>query len=227
MKTQILRYDRVSSTQEIARGLALAGAGAGTVVVAEVQERGRGRRGRTWLSPRGGLYASFILRPDQLLSLRAGVALARALRDLGICAALKWPNDVLVAERKIAGILIETTERWAIVGMGVNLERAPLPSSTCVKEEAKIPPTMDILLRSILANLEVLRSGEILEAYRELSATIGREVQIEMEAPGAPRVIRGRATGIDRNGRLLVEGDDGTCYVIVSGDCVHLRGAVI
>ncbi len=226
MKTLIIRYEQVSSTQEIARELALSGTGEGSVIIAEVQEHGRGRHGRTWLSPRGGLYASIILRSDPLLPLRVGVAIVRALREINISAMLKWPNDVLVRERKIAGILIEAVEQWAIVGIGVNIEQAPLATATCVRGETGEPVTRDRLVRSILKNLEGVLSGEIVEAYEALSATIGREVRIEIEGAEGARVICGRAIGIDRVGRLLVEAE-GTCHTIVSGECIHLRSPAV
>ena len=223
---RIIRYEHVSSTQEIARELSLSGTGEGIVIIAEVQEHGRGRHGRDWLSPRGGLYASIIMRSDPLLPLRVGVAIVRALREINISAMLKWPNDVLVRERKIAGILIEAVEQWAIVGVGVNMEQAPLATATCVREETGEPVTRDLLVQSILNKLGGVLSGEILEAYEALSATIGREVRIEIEGAEGARVICGRAIGIDRSGRLLVEAE-GTCHTIVSGECIHLRSPAV
>ena len=226
MKTRIIRYEQVSSSQEIARELALSGTGEGSVIIAEVQEHGRGRHGRTWLSPQGGLYASIIMRPYPLLPFRVGVAIARALREVDISAMLKWPNDVLVRERKIAGILIEAVEQWAIVGVGVNMEQAPLATATCVRGETSEPVTRDRLVRSILKNLEGVLSGEIVEAYEALSATIGRDVRIEIEGAEGARVICGRAIGIDRIGRLLVKAK-GTRHTIVSGECIHLRSPAV
>jgi BirA family biotin operon repressor/biotin-[acetyl-CoA-carboxylase] ligase len=226
MKTRIIRYEHVSSTQEIARKLALLGTGEGIVVIAEVQGRGRGRHGRGWLSPRGGLYASIVMRPDPLLPLRVGIAIVRALREVDIPAMLKWPNDVLVRERKIAGILIEAVKQWAVVGIGVNIERAPLATATCVRGETSEPVTCDTLVGSILKKLEGVLPGEILETYKALSATIEREVRIEIEGAKGARVICGRAIGVDRVGRLLVEAE-GICHTIVSGECIHLRNPVV
>ncbi|MEA1871506.1 MAG: biotin--[acetyl-CoA-carboxylase] ligase [Candidatus Bipolaricaulota bacterium] len=226
MKTRIIRYEQVSSTQEIARELALSGTGEGSVIVAEVQEHGRGRHGRAWLSPRGGLYASIIMRPDPLLPLRVGVAIARALKEISISAVLKWPNDVLVRERKIAGILIEAVEQWAIVGIGVNIEQAPLATATCVRGETSEPVARDILVKLILKNIEGVLSGEILGDYEALSGTIGQAVRIEVEGADGVRVIRGQAIGIDRTGRLLVEAE-GVCHTIVSGECIHLRSPAV
>ena len=226
MKTRIIHYEHVSSTQEIARELALLGTGEGGVIIAEVQEHGRGRHGRAWLSPRGGLYASIVMRPDPLLPLCVGVAIVRALREVDIPAMLKWPNDVLVRERKIAGILIEAVEQWAIVGIGVNIEQAPLATATCVRGETSEPVTCDTLVGSILKKLEGVLSGEILETYKALSATIEREVRIEIEGAKGARVICGRAIGVDRVGRLLVEAE-GICHTIVSGECIHLRNPVV
>jgi len=104
---QIIHHDCVSSTQSVAKKLLSPGISVGTVVVADKQEQGRGRLDRTWLSPAGGLYASIILQADPLISLRAGIAVAKGLRELGIKAELRWPNDVMVEGKKIGGILVE------------------------------------------------------------------------------------------------------------------------
>jgi len=217
VNTPIIHVDRVSSTQDVAR--AMTRQELGTVIVADAQENGRGRRGHVWLSPRGGLYASIILRSDPLLSLRAGIAVARALQELGIDARLKWPNDVLVADRKIAGILIEASGEMAIVGIGVNVDSVPLPEATCVERETERSVTRDELLYSILQKIDTACGEDIIKKYRELSCTIGREVRI---ITAAGKEVIGKALGIDRYGHLLV--DDGkNKHTIVGGDCVHLE----
>ncbi len=220
MNTRIVHVDRVSSTQDVAREMVSQELGA--VVVADVQEEGRGRRGHVWLSPHGGLYASIILRSDPALSLRVGVAVARALRKLGIVALLKWPNDVLVAGKKIAGILIESSGETAVVGIGANIARAPLENSTCIASETEQQVTRDELLHSILREVEMTYKEDIIEAYRALCATIGRTVQVNITAGNE---ITGVALGINRDGHLLVDDGEET-HVIVGGDCVHLDTGV-
>ena len=220
MELNVIHLATVTSTQDVARAMTPRRVGA--VIIADVQEKGRGRRGHVWLSPRGGLYVSIVMRSDPLLSLRAGIAVARALQKLGIEARLKWPNDVLVHEKKIAGILIEASEEMAIVGIGVNIDSVPLPEATCVECEAKRSVTRDEVLQSILQEIETACGEDIIKTYRELCCTIGRKVRI---ITAAGKEIMGNALGIDRDGHLLV--DDGkNKHMIVGGDCEHLDAGV-
>jgi len=220
VELNVIHLATVTSTQDVAR--AMTPRRVGTVIIADVQEKGRGRRGHVWLSPRGGLYMSIVMRSDPLLSLRAGIAVARALQKLGIDARLKWPNDVLVHEKKIAGILIEASEGMAIVGIGVNIDSVPLPEATCVECETKRSVTRDEVLQSILQEIETACGEDIIKTYRELCCTIGRKVRI---ITAAGKEIMGNALGIDRDGHLLV--DDGkNKHMIVGGDCEHLDAGV-
>ena len=133
MEGTLHHITRTTSTQYEARRLIEEGlAGAGDAVVADEQSAGRGRFGRVWISPTGGMYATVILPSDPLLSLKAGLALVSVLRRASVSAGLKWPNDVLVEDRKIAGVLIETTGDLSLVGIGLNLVSAPLDTATCV-----------------------------------------------------------------------------------------------
>jgi len=218
---RIRYYGRVSSTQDVARGLA-ASESVRTVVVADEQERGRGRFGRTWISPEGGLYASLILNPTSLLPLRVGVAVAEALRAFGIEASLKWPNDVLVGERKIAGILIENIGERAIVGIGINLTSSPLETATSVSQETSMRVSRDDLLERILRRFVSTPAELVLGQYRALCTTLGKTVRAEFGGPAANRPIVGKAVGVDLTGRLLVaEGE--TVHALSSGECAHLR----
>ena len=212
---RLLRYAQVDSTQRVARGLPV-----GTVVIADSQTAGHGRYGREWISPPGGLYASIVLPPDPLLPLRAGVAVAEALSGCGIPARLKWPNDVTVDGRKIAGLLIEEADGTMILGIGVNLDRVPYPGATSVRAAGGAVPRPDELLVRILTSLLApVSEAEMVARYRQLCATIGREVSVSV----GTEEIRGRAVGIDRSGRLILETDDGA-RLISSGECVHLSG---
>lgn len=191
------------------------------MVVADEQDEGRGRRGRTWVSSPGGLYASLLVPSDPLLSLRAGIAVATALAAFGIEARLKWPNDVLVGERKIAGILIETVGDRAIVGIGVNRAPVSVAGATSLAEEASLPCNRDDLLGKILEGFSWDSPRRILSRYRALSATIGRIVRVEVGTGAQGRIVTGRAEGVDPVGRLLVR-EGATLEAIVCGDCVHL-----
>src|SRR5690348_10669072 len=128
----------VTSTMDIVHELAAEDAPAGTVVLADEQVKGRGRMGRRWHSPRGaGVWMGYLLRPSQsleggVLSLRVGLAVVQALGDLGVTARLKWPNDVVADDRKLAGILCEARwikeqTSWVAVGIGMNVH-GPLPA---------------------------------------------------------------------------------------------------
>lgn len=212
---RLLRYAQVDSTQRVARGLPV-----GTVVIADSQTAGHGRYGREWASPPGGLYASIVLVPTPLLPLRAGVAVAEALSGCGIPARLKWPNDVTVNGRKIAGILIEEAGGAMILGIGVNLEGIPYPGATSIRVAGgRTPLSGELLTRIIEALFTPLPDEAVIERYRDLCATIGKEVSV---AVGTAR-IHGRAVGIDRSGRLVLETDDGV-RLISSGECIHLSG---
>jgi BirA family biotin operon repressor/biotin-[acetyl-CoA-carboxylase] ligase len=211
-------FDSVSSTQRAARDLLESGrARVGHIVVSDQQTAGRGRLGRVWTSPPGGLYATFIVPSDRLLALRAGLAAARALEALGVAMRLKWPNDLVVGERKLGGILIEANADVARVGIGINLTSSPLREATSLLDLG-VCVDRDALVRAIYSRL-VTRESEagILESYRTRSATLGRRVRIDV---GAGRTIDGRAVGIDALGRLLIETRDGV-DVVSCGDCLH------
>lgn len=229
-----------SSTQEVAASLAEAGAQEGTVVLAEEQVAGRGRLGRSWVSPRGGLWFTVVLRPErlkvvQLLSLAAGVAVARAVRDFcGVDARLKWPNDVQVEGRKLAGILVEGAAeagapRYALLGVGLNVNNDLPPelreAATSLKEiVGRAVPRVPLLL-SMLEQLDEayssLRRGEggrIVEEWKALSSTLGARVR----AITRGEVIEGVAVDVDSDGGLVVETGSvrRVCY---SGEVIHLR----
>ncbi len=218
----IRHFGRISSTQDIAKELVSSGVKVGTVIVADEQEHGRGRFGRIWLSPKGGLYASLILDSSPLLPLHVGIAVAEALRAVGINAMLKWPNDVLVGEKKIAGILIEIVDERAIVGIGVNLATSPMKTATSVAQETSVEVSRDDLLELILQRFTSTPPDTILDRYRALSATIGQAVRVEVAGSAGPGLIVGRAVGLDSTGRLLVTAGEAV-YSVTAGECIHQK----
>lgn len=200
-----LHLRRTDSTNERARELAARGAPHGTVVSASGQTAGRGRQGRSWVAPEGrALLCSLLLRdPPRLLPLAAGVAVASVV---GAPALLKWPNDVLVDGRKVAGILVEgrPQERWAVLGIGLNvaLEPGDLPEE--LRETAGTlglgPEAIEPILEQLLGTLErwtTASPDEVLEEFRARDALLHRPVRW---AGG-----EGRAAGVDDDGRLVVE----------------------
>ncbi len=217
-----LHLRETTSTNDRARELAAAGAPHGALVTADAQSAGRGRQGRTWSAPPGrALLCSLVLRRhDALLPLRAGLAVA----DLaGEAARVKWPNDVLLGGRKLAGVLVEARPQdgWAVLGIGVNVAVAPedLPpelrdrAATLGRPPGALEPTLDALLERLAARL-----GEpapaCLAALRARDALRDRPVRW---AGGA-----GTGAGIDDAGALLVRLADGTVRTLESGE-VHLR----
>lgn len=227
----IVEKAETASTNDDARALALEGAPHGSAVLAARQLAGRGRDGRSFASPEGGMYLSVVLRVGAptaswgLIPLAAGVAVVDALADAGFTARLKWPNDVLIGERKCGGILVESNlgaRPFAIVGIGVNLARAPegVPNATALAEHGAAPAPRALAervhARLIAEAARVERApGEAVERARARCSTLGREVAWD----GG----RGKAIAIDADGALVVETATGRAR-IVAGD-VRVRGA--
>lgn len=210
----------VGSTNARARELAGAGAPHGTLVTATEQTAGRGRQGRTWAGPPGAaLLLSLIVREhDDLLPLRAGLAVADVAHPR---AQVKWPNDVLVERRKIAGILVEgrPQEGWAVVGIGVNVavDLADLPAElrATAGTLARTPEDVEPFLAELLAALHArLRepAPDAIAALRARDALRGRTVRWGE--------LSGTAAGIDDSGRLLVATE--TDLVALESGEVHL-----
>lgn len=212
----------------------------GSVLIAGEQTRGRGRRTRTWASPAGRCVAmSLLVKPRQTisrwgwLSLVAGVAVSRAVQSLGPSASveLKWPNDVLINDRKVCGILSEhvpTPEgNWAVIGIGLNVSLSaddlPVPTATSLLLEG-IPADAQRLCLGVLQEFEPVyrewdRRGTVHETYEAACASIGRELSITQ---ADDRVVTGRGHGIDAEGCLQVATPRGIETFAV-GDVVHAR----
>jgi BirA family biotin operon repressor/biotin-[acetyl-CoA-carboxylase] ligase len=237
-------FETIGSTNEQAYRLAQEGAFHGEVVVAEHQSAGKGRRGRTWVSPPGkNLYFSVVLRPElppqraSELTLVAAVALAETLIDAGAEARIKWPNDVQVDGRKIAGILTElSTEpdrvHFVIVGVGVNLNlaRAEMPPelaeiATSLREARGEPVPRALFTAALWTRFEEwldLHAEEgfkpVRSRWKELSCTLGAEVLVRAERSE----LRGIAEDIDESGALLVRTERGLERVL-AGDVEQVR----
>jgi BirA family biotin operon repressor/biotin-[acetyl-CoA-carboxylase] ligase len=199
---RIVRRKSVTSTQDIARDLAI-----GSIVVADHQTAGRGRLDHRWEAPPGtALLVSFVLQPNPLLSLAAGVAAAEAC---GQGVRLKWPNDLLLKGGKVGGVLVEATPVKAICGIGINLTWAPAGGS---KLNQPREPLLERLRREI--DTWSAAPGEVVLArWRELSDTVGARVRIEL--PG--QAIEGVAEDIGPGGELII---DGVRYS--AGSVIHL-----
>jgi BirA family biotin operon repressor/biotin-[acetyl-CoA-carboxylase] ligase len=216
-----LHLRATTSTNDRARALAQQGAPHGTLVTAGEQHAGRGRQGRTWSAPPGrALLLSLVLRdPPALLPLAAGLAVAEVA---GSASVVKWPNDVLIDGRKVAGILAEgrPDEGWAVLGIGINvaLRVDELPAElhatagTLGLTPADLEPTLERLLAA-LDRVLALGPDAVLDAYRQRDALRGHEVSW---AAG-----HGRAAGVDGEGRLVVDLPEGGRTALSAGE-VHL-----
>jgi BirA family biotin operon repressor/biotin-[acetyl-CoA-carboxylase] ligase len=248
--TALQAVTQTGSTQDDLLAAARRGAAEGTILVAESQSAGRGRLGRSWVSPPGaGLTFSVLLRPAAVAAARrgwvpllTGVAIAAALRaEVGVDAFLKWPNDVLVNEAKLAGILAEQAADAIVVGAGINVSTshdelpaaATTPSGSPATSLALAGATLtdrDQLLTVILGQLEhwyltwVAASGDatacgLRHQYQQLCATIGREVRTQQ--PGG-ETLTGLAREVDDAGQLLIQTASGL-RPVSAGDIIHVR----
>jgi BirA family transcriptional regulator, biotin operon repressor / biotin---[acetyl-CoA-carboxylase] ligase len=229
----LVALDTVDSTNEEAKRRARAGAEDGTLIWAREQTAGRGRDGRTWVSPPGNLYLSLVLRPDcpparaAELSFVAAVSLGAALGELlppMVPLNYKWPNDVLVGERKVAGILLETEGSagsgepldWLVLGMGVNIATYPKDAefpATSLREEGADDVTVEILLEVFTRNFldgvnRWLDSGfaPVRAIWKERALGVGRKIRVRLPN----ETLRGKFIDLDADGALLLEPEKGT-----------------
>jgi BirA family biotin operon repressor/biotin-[acetyl-CoA-carboxylase] ligase len=241
--TDIEVYAEVDSTNRVCVDAAKAGRSEGLVVVAELQTGGRGRLGRQWVSPpRAGLTLSLLLRPDvpaarrswltALVALGATVALGERT---GVDVGLKWPNDLVVDDRKLGGLLAEVAGDAVVVGLGLNVttRRTELPradATSLALEGAEVTdrqPLLLAILRAVGTSYgEWLRAGgepePLRSAYLQRCVTIGQPVRVELPDDAS---VEGVAVDIDDDGRLVVD-TDGRRESFSAGDVVHLRPPV-
>jgi BirA family transcriptional regulator, biotin operon repressor / biotin---[acetyl-CoA-carboxylase] ligase len=241
--SSVLRFDSVSSTNDLAREMAASGATEGTAILAREQTAGRGRQGRSWCSPPGeGLYFSLVLRPNikpadaPAITLAAAIAVAETLSiDFNVPADIKWPNDVEARGRKICGILVESAIegarlQYAVMGIGVNIAQREFPGE--IKQSAtslfletghKIAP--DDFLLPLLDRLEhwyrraTGRPEEVIARFEELS-TYARGCRVCVET--ADDVLEGETQGLAAGGALRVRLKNGDVRQVVAGE-IKLR----
>ena len=241
--TDIVVTSETGSTNADVAAAARAGAPEGTVHTTDVQTAGRGRLDRAWESPAGsGVIVSVLLRPEGVatarwvwLPLLVGLAVDATVHECGVESGLKWPNDVLVDGRKIAGILLERVDSpqgaAAIIGVGLNVslrqDELPVDTATSLALEGATETDRTIVLRAFLRNLEALYrawaavggdpGSGIRDSYVRRCVTLGTRVRVSLPDGNA---LEGQATGIDELGRLLVDGQ-----AISAGDITHVRPA--
>ncbi|MBU4376200.1 MAG: biotin--[acetyl-CoA-carboxylase] ligase [Candidatus Omnitrophica bacterium] len=234
----ILSYASLDSTNDTAYKLAENGAKEGTVIVAERQKKGKGRQGRHWVSPKGGIYFSCIIRPDiepkevAKITLASALAVCTSIREIArIPALIKWPNDIIIGGKKVCGILTEMKAEqdkvdFLVVGIGINADNpiSLLPKgSTTLSEESDADVSKVELAKKVLEKLEhyiLLFKKEgfkpIRDEWRDLSETLGRHVRVHSHEGK----IEGQAIDVDNDGALVVRLDSGFHKRILSGDVV-------
>ena len=240
-------YRSLASTMDTARRLAGDGASEGTVVLAERQTRGRGRFNREWVSPPGGnLTLSIVLRPPverlHLLNMAASVALVDAIHAAtGLPASVKWPNDVRVNGRKVAGVLIEARAGdgggYAILGVGLNVNHDPTPSLAPPAEATSLAAALGRpierlpVLRVFLRSLDALCAPEaddeaLFRRWKAALDTLGQRVRVAWGGDGRA-VAEGVAVDVERNGDLVLRRDDGSTVSVNAGEVTMAREGAI
>jgi len=233
----IHHFAEADSTMEIARQMARNDCPAMTTVVADRQRQGRGRLQRRWESDTGGLYFTVVTRPgvdpqqSGRVNLAASVALAGVVSGtFGIDARVKWPNDILVGERKLAGLLAQMdaeADRTAFVniGIGINVNNDPTGSAPkavsmrrLLGREVAKTEVLAVFLDRLTQMLDAGLGPELIEQWRAVNATLGRAVKVET----AWQSVEGTAVDVDENGALIVETTGGERETIFYGDCFHL-----
>ena len=247
LNTQVLRFDSLPSTNDEAARRAAEGAAEGLCVVAAEQTAGRGRLQREWVSPKNaGLYFSVILRPQleqsvwPLLTLTAAVAVHDALLDA--CAVetdIKWPNDILLNDKKLCGILAETVEtslgRAVVVGIGINLKQGSFPSelegvATSLETDCKQAPDIEVVLSALVCAFEsryeqlnqpngpanIVRDWSARSSFAE-----GKLVRVNENG----QTLFGTTRGLERDGALRLETESSEVRIIRAGDVTAIRAA--
>ena len=233
-------FSEVASTNDLAKEMAAIGAKEGTMIIAEIQIHGKGRLGRKWVSPRGGIWLSIILRPKlsakdiPKLTLMTSLAVAKTINQLfNLKTEVKWPNDVLINARKVCGILTEANTtggitNFVVVGIGINanIELDSLPkqvreNATSLKHELKREIDREQFLRVLLEKFEryyvMLAKGKfdsVLKEWKSLCGFLGSYVKVT----SLEEKIEGWAIDVDENGALIIRLREGTLREVLSGD---------
>ncbi|MBP2145471.1 BirA family biotin operon repressor/biotin-[acetyl-CoA-carboxylase] ligase [Methanofollis sp. W23] len=244
---EIAYYESTTSTNWAAKKLCAEKGVAdlhGTLVVAEEQTGGFGRLGRAWASPKGGIWASVILKPTlpidalPMIMMAASVAVARAIRrkyDLG--ALIKWPNDVYIGDKKVAGLILELSSEgeevhYCLLGLGIDanvdldelspeLRRMVTSISAELGQEVDRASLLAMILREFESRYRILESGEfepVIREWKSLSLTLDTRVSIRTMR----KTFEGVAIDIDQHGALIIRRDNGRVEKVVAGDIVHL-----
>ena len=233
-----LAFDAIPSTMDLVHTLAIEDAEEGTCVWTETQTAGRGRVGRTWVSPSGGLYISILLRPSRILrevpqlALIAGLAISQAIREqTDLDTVIRWPNDVLLRGRKVAGVLCETKARdnkiAAIIGIGVNVTTDPkhLPKEGTSLAQAAREPDRIALFASLCRRLDALYRQWNAEGFAPLKPALVQHMLFGsiVHITAGSDSFQGQTQDVDEQGRLVVRLDSGILRAVEVGEVTLLR----
>ncbi|WP_295609222.1 biotin--[acetyl-CoA-carboxylase] ligase [uncultured Methanobrevibacter sp.] len=236
-------FKEVASTNTVAKFLSMHNVANGTVVISEKQTKAKGRSGKSWESPLGGVWLSIILKPnvDQskfpMITLATGVAVAKTLEKIGVEEPeIKWPNDIIINDKKVCGILTEAIAKFntvenVIIGVGIdaNLDVSQFPEelqagTTTLKEELKREGNENLLIKIFLEEFEKISElfnhegyEVILKEWRKRSYSIGKIVEVREPFN---TYYDGYVVGINKEGALIVEKIDGTLKKVISGECI-------
>jgi len=245
MNWSLQRHEELSSTIDAARAAAESGCPEGTVILAARQTAGRGRQGRSWASPQGGLWLSVVLRPQLpirklwRLGLAAAVAAAEAIeQEAGLAVGLKWPNDLVVKERKLGGLLLDShpgPPGFAILSLGLNVNVAagsfpdevrPRATSILIETGRELP--LEEMLHAFLARLaacynlavgEENRIARLLAAWQRRDLCLGRRVRVI----AGDREVAGLALGLDGSGALRLRTEESGEIRLAAGEVTYLQ----
>ncbi|PWB88215.1 biotin--[acetyl-CoA-carboxylase] ligase [Methanobrevibacter thaueri] len=236
-------FDEVKSTNTVAKFLAMNGAENGTVVISEKQTDAKGRSGKAWASPVGGIWLSLIVKPNvdysklPMITIGTGVAVAKAIERTGITSAeIKWPNDIIIHDKKVCGILTEAVTTFntidsVIIGVGIdaNIDIDDFPEelqdgTTTLADELGRKEDENVLIRLFLEEFEKIaetfNEGDyesILKDWRKRSYSVGKIVEVREPFN---KNFDAYVVGIGREGALIVEKIDGTLEKVISGECI-------
>ncbi len=232
---QLYQYTTITSTMDVAKELARDGAAEGTVIIANKQTWGKGRAGRAWLSPEGNLAMSIILRPSMenlpQLIMVASLAVVRAIKSVsGLETHIKWPNDVMVKNKKICGILIEsevkgTAINFAIIGIGINVNLNPVAFpeisslATSLLQELGTEVSRNELCYVVLSELEKLyleakAGAPTYKEWQQHMNTLGKSIRVKL----GESVEQGIAESVTKGGNLMLRDANGNLTEIIAGD---------
>ena len=236
-------FDEVKSTNTVAKFLAMNGAENGTVIISERQTDAKGRSGKAWASPVGGIWLSLIVKPNvdysklPMITIGTGVAVAKAIERTGITSAeIKWPNDIIIHDKKVCGILTEAVTTFntidsVIIGVGIdaNIDIEDFPEelqdgTTTLADELGRKEDENVLIRLFLEEFEKIAETfnegnyeSILKDWRKRSYSVGKIVEVREPFN---KNYDAYVVGIGREGALIVEKIDGTLEKVISGECI-------